>query len=85
MIKKEEYYYLDFFYILLERILILLEYEVVLGVKIYEVYLGCDLFFVLKNEEIVVKIILDFFVLKVLDLGVGVIVMVLGDLVDFVL
>ncbi|MCO5526722.1 PhzF family phenazine biosynthesis protein [Enterococcus faecalis] len=82
--KKEEYYYLDFPYILPERIPILPEYEVALGAKIYEAYLGRDLFFVLKNEETVAKITPDFSALKALDLGVGVIVTAPGDSVDFV-
>ena len=77
--KKEEYYYLDFPYILPERIPILPEYEVALGAKIYEAYLGRDLFFVLKNEETVAKITPDFSALKALDLGVGVIVTAPGD------
>lgn len=82
--KKEEYYYLDFPYILPERIPILPEYEAALGTKIYEAYLGRDLFFVLKDEETVAKITPDFSALKALDLGVGVIVTAPGDLVDFV-
>ena len=82
--KKEEYYYLDFPYILPERIPILPEYEAALGTKIYEAYLGRDLFFVLKDEETVAKITPDFSALKALDLGVGVIVTASGDSVDFV-
>ncbi len=56
-----------------------------LGTKIYEAYLGRDLFFCLKKTKRQwQKNHTRFFCIKSIDLGVGVIVTASGDSVDFV-